>query len=186
MIGVVAALALALSAASPACAYNRSAMLRTSVDSFDQTDKGWRRIGEKKGCEKAGAALIGIYIARHRAVLSNAQRGQLTWHQGQLLALAGETHQAISLLSGIHDREPAQIWYRAATIAFLRRDRPALLRARTALASLPRPRDFDAMATMFRKRFGEELTWPTNLDTVDDLVRCFDATYRAAYAGACR
>ncbi|GAA0335043.1 hypothetical protein GCM10009087_51730 [Sphingomonas oligophenolica] len=185
MVGVAALLALSLGTSSPACAYDRPTMLRMSVDAFDQTDNGWRRIGERKGCEKAGAALIAAYVTRHRSGLSSAQRDQLAWHHGQLLALAGETHQAISVFRGIRDSEPAQYWYREATIAFLRRDKPALLRARAGLVSLPKPADFDAMATLFRKRFGQELTWPTNLDTVNDLVRCFDAGYRFAYSGTC-
>ena len=58
-----------------------------------------------------------------------------------------------------------------ATIAFLKRDKPALLAAREALASLPRPEDFDP-----RDAQGNvvDISWPMNLHVVNGLINCFD------------
>jgi hypothetical protein len=62
--------------------------------------------------------------------------------------------------------------YVDATIAFLDRDRDALLKARTRLAEIP-------------PEAGKPNSKPMNLDVVDGLVRCFDRSYRDAYS-ACR
>ncbi len=154
------------------------------VEQFDQSDDGWRRVGEKRGCESAGAALIAAYLARHPR-LSATHRAQLLWHRGQLLALAGRSRDALAIFGRIHDSDRAQHWYRAATIAFLRRDRSGLMTARSRLAVLPKPSDFDDAARRYRAQTGEDLVWPFNLGVVDALIRCFASDYRTAYADAC-
>jgi hypothetical protein len=62
--------------------------------------------------------------------------------------------------------------YVDATIAFLHRDRDALLKARTKLAEVP-------------PEAGRPDSKPMNLDVVDGLLRCFDRSYADAYS-ACR
>jgi hypothetical protein len=68
--------------------------------------------------------------------------------------------------------------YVDATIAFIRKDKLALLNAREALARLPRPPDFDP-----RDAQGNaiEVSWPPNLHVVDGLIECFEREYKDAY-----
>lgn len=69
------------------------------------------------------------------------------------------------------------------TIAFLQRDRAALMKAREALARLPRPAGFDPRDQQGRP-FPVE--WPLNLKVVNALIRCLDQSYVIAYGRTCR
>lgn len=181
-------LAIALSSAAQprtGCAVDQTAMLAMSVDRFDQSDAGWRRIGEKAGCELAGAALVQTYRRANAGRLNADQRAQLAWHQGQLLAMGGDRPAAIRIFTGIIETEPAQRQYQQATVAFLRRDRTALLAARSKLAAIPKPPGFDALAARFKRQTGQDVRWPENLDIVDALIRCFDSSYGVAYGNGC-
>lgn len=184
ILPVLIALATASAGADSGCAADRSALLAMDADRFDQSALGWRSVGEKSGCELEGATLIAAYLGAHPD-LAVAMRGQLAWHRGQLLALAGRRDDALAVFGTIVDPDPAQHWYRMATMAFLQRDRPSLTAARARLVALPRPADFDALAARYLRETGERLAWPFNLEIVDGLIRCFDSDYRTAYADNC-
>lgn len=184
ILGILLALA-GTPAQSSNCSYNRTAMLAMDLDTFDQSEKGWRTIGQKSGCEGAAISAIRDYLAAHPN-LSSDQKNQLLWHEGQLLAVANRYGDSLTVFSSIRETEDSQRLYQAATIAFLRRDKNALLNVRTKLASLPKPPDFDAAAKAFHDSTGQTISWPANLDVVDGLMRCFNNSYRVAYSDKCR
>jgi hypothetical protein len=77
-----------------------------------------------------------------------------------------------------------------ATIAFLKRDRVALVEARARLAAV-RPMNGAVVQDGFLSlptSSGQvvKVRWPVNLDVVDGLVHCFDKPYRTAYGRECR
>jgi hypothetical protein len=171
-------------------------MLSLSEDAFDQDlsngGGGWRKVASIPGCEAAAADLIAAYRAQHESSTT------LLWHEGQLRAFAGQTERAIPLLlESKHD--PATDlagWndYVDATVAFLRRDREALLSARDRLAARPYPSG-EGMPPLVGGMMevptqpGQppmRVRWPPNIDVVDGLVACFERSYKEAYSGRCR
>ena len=83
--------------------------------------------------------------------------------------------------------------YVDATIAFLQRDRAALVRARARLAAVPVPPD-QAMPELVKGVLHIQLSngdimklrWPPNIDVVDGLLACYDQPYAQAYRDQCR
>ena len=145
---------------------------------FDQDmDGGWRTLAHDPACRAAAADLIRDYREAHALTDSI-----LFWHEGQMRAEAGQTHAAIVLFNrSRHDDPFGWNLYVDASIAFLRRDRAALQRARDALAVLPRPPHFQPRDV---NRRPINLAWPPNLNVVDALIRCFGRAYAKAYACA--
>jgi hypothetical protein len=118
---------------------------------FDQTEKG--------------------YIKRQEY----EQRG-VRWHLAQTLAMEGDDAAAAeqALLSVNPDeatQTPSFSWntYALATVAFLRKDRPA----------------FDAQYEEHRRATEANAENETNLKVLAGLAACFDKPYREAY-GKCR
>lgn len=165
------------------CAYDRAAMMALDQDAFDQDlDGGWRVIANREGCEIAAADLIRDYREKH-----GLKDHVVTWHEGQMRALAGQTERAIELFE--ESRRPADVddwfgwnYYVDATIAFLVKDKPALLEARDALAALPKPDDFNPVDDDGKPL---DFEWPPNLHVIDDFIECFSKTYAQAY-GNCQ
>jgi hypothetical protein len=146
MISSLLLIALFSSAPGQRCAYDADKMMSLSLRDFDQDmNGGWRSLAHTPGCRKAAAGLIRRYRKKHDST------SILYWHEGQLRAQIGQTARAIRLFD--LSRKPAGSdpigWnhYVDATIAFLKRDRPALLKARSRLAALPKPNDFNPTAT---------------------------------------
>jgi hypothetical protein len=145
-------------------------------------------VAARPGCDSVAADLVRDYRESH-----GSRSGILYWHEGQLRALAGDYESATMLMEQSRDADdPSVGWnvYVAATIAFLNRDRAALLEARARLAAL-RPMNGEQVQDgfiSFRTGSGQmmRVRWPLNLDVVDGLVRCFDKPYRAAYGAECR
>ena len=179
---ILLALLSSFQAPAGACAYDRQQMLALDLRAFDQDmDGGWRALSRREGCTLAAADLIRDY--RHSRRLSDTI---LYWHEGQLRASAGQTEPAIALFEQSRKNPDDGFgWnsYVDATIAFLRRDRPALLAARDALARLPMPAGFAPVDTEGRPL---QIRWPMNMDIVDAFVACFGRSYSEAYGGACR
>lgn len=83
--------------------------------------------------------------------------------------------------------------YVDATIAFLRKDRAALDRARATLAAyvsppgsgLPPVKD-GYIELAFADGQVRKVRWPPNIDVVDGLAQCFGQPYRQAYGDTCR
>ena len=169
------------------CAIDQDAMLAMDVAAFDQSDTGWRLFGEE-GCEQEAADLIAAYVRRHGAALSEAERRQLSWHEGQLRAALGEYTRAAELFAASRPSEPEgdRQLYVDASVAFVLRDRAALEAARDQMRLLPAPRGWDEAADRYQARFGRTIEWPPNLALVESLLACFDRPYSEAYSLTCR
>lgn len=179
------------------CAHDRDALLALEERAFDQDlangGGGWRAIAARPGCAAVAADLVADWRARHGG------SGIVGWHEGQLRAEAGQVDRAIPLLAGAR-MDPARDlvgWnhYVDATVAFLRGDRDALLRARETLAAveyvpmdngLPPPRDGWIEIPRPEGQPPVRMRWPPNSEVVDGLVACFGRPYAEAYGGACR
>ena len=175
--------------APPACAHDREALLALDFKAFDQDlEGGWRPLGNSPACEAAGAELIAAYRQRNASRLTDEQTRGLKWHEAQLRAAQGEYARAADLMTEARADSPAldDRLYAVATIAYLRRDRPALLDARAKLAALAKPDWFDEAVARHKAQYGDDIAWPPNLDVVDGLVACFDKPYRDAYSFDCR
>lgn len=180
-------------ASAAGCDYDRARLLALDELQFDQDlEGGWRTLANKPGCKLAAADLLRDYRQAHRN-----EAGILYWHEAQLRAFAGQTQAAIDLME--KSRRPAEAdaggWnaYVDASIAFLRKDRAGLDKARQTLAAVPFPTDkglpplkngiidmpMEGGKTM-------RMRWPPNIDVVDGFVKCFDQPYENAYAKACR
>lgn len=171
------------SAAAAQCREADAAMLAMSLHDFDQTEMGWRSL-DAEGCERQTAEAIRQYRTVNAELLGD-EADTLVWHEGQLRASAGETDEAIRLMLIGRDKDSdATQPYTDATIAFLRRDRAALIAARARLVALPMPEAFARAAARYAASYPElqALTWPLNLNIVDGLIACFDRPYSEAYA----
>jgi len=192
--GVVFSQPSLLRAEVPAsCTFDRNALLALDEQHFDQDmsngGSGWRALARKPECQLAAADLLRDYRAAH-----NTQSGILFWHEGQLRAMSGDYSAAISLLE--KSRKPVSEdqagWnaYVDATVAFLRKDRPALEAARSRLVEVKPNADTEIKDGFIEGHMADgriaKFAWPPNLDVVDGLRRCFDKPYAAAYGGECR
>lgn len=180
---------------SPAagCEADRARLLALGEDAFDQDmSGGWRALAAKPGCKLAAADLLRDY----RQANGNEAR-ILYWHEAQLRAMAGQSEAAIGLME--RSRQPAENdkagWnpYVDASIAFLRKDRAALDKARKDLAAVPYPNNPDmpplkdgVVDLPMKGGKTMKMRWPPNIDVVDGFITCFDKSYEDAYASACR
>ena len=106
----------------------------------------------------------------------------MTWHEGQMRAMAGQKTEAITLFENA--RKPAENdrigwnYYVDASIAFLMGDENRLRQAREKLSAVPRPDNYSPVDS-----FGNPVNviWPPNLNVVDGLLKCFGESYDYAY-----
>lgn len=137
--------------------------LELSYEAFDQTPRQGFRSLAGAGCPAEAADLIEAYIEA-----TGARQGSLMWHIAQLRASAGDYPAALDAARrSLRDEDTGDfLWndYVLGTIAFLERDREALVAHRDALA---------AKADAHR---GNAI----NLRMLNALVRHFQADY--AYA----
>jgi len=98
---------------------------------------GWRTLAAG-GCTDSVVSLLARYSETNRSRLAPAQRREIAFHIGQALAMAGREQEAIAPLEQALDTEAPEEWstYVRATLAFLRRDGPALQAARASYAAL--------------------------------------------------
>jgi len=98
---------------------------------------GWRALAAT-GCTDTAVALLARYAETNRSGLAPAERREIAFHIGQALAMAGREQEAIAPLEQALDSEAPAEWatYVRATLAFLRRDGPALQAARASYAAL--------------------------------------------------
>jgi hypothetical protein len=142
--------------------------LALSYEAFDQTqDSGFRVLAARR-CDREAADLIVEYI-----VANKAEQRSLRWHVAQLRATHGDAPRAIAYArSVLVDKEDFAAsplrWndYVLATIAFLERDRAALVRHR------------DKVAEGAAAHAGNAL----NLKLLDKLVARFGSSYAQATA----
>jgi hypothetical protein len=162
------------------CMFDRAELLALDEHSFDQDmNGGWRAVAQHEECIEVAADLIREY-RETRGLISTI----LYWHEGQLRAEAGSTDEAIRLFEKSRKADDVFGWnlYVDASIAFLKRDKPALLAAREALARLPRPENFNPRDAQGHVVY---ISWPPNLDFVDGFITCFDRGYKEAYGNNC-
>jgi len=183
MAAAIGGALLTAGAVKAECPEADAGMLALPLHDFDQTEHGWRSL-DGEGCERLAAEAIRRYREVNAEALG-AHADTLLWHEAQLRAAAGETEAAIGLMLRSREQESdATQPYTDATIAFLRRDREALLAARERLVSLPVPETFARAAARYAETYPDlpPLNWPLNLDVVDGLIACFDQPYREAYS----
>jgi hypothetical protein len=165
------------------CAFDRAKMLALDERSFDQDiEGGWRTLAMHEECWEITADLIRDY----RQARASSSR-ILFWHEGQMRAFAGQTETAILLFEETRELIDLFGWnlYVDGTIAFLNKDKTALLKARATLATIPKPDGFqpsvkDAQGNIFK------ISWPLNLNVIDDLIKYFDQPYKIAYGCSAR
>lgn len=142
---------------------------------FDQDQTGGWRALANGGCNVEAALLIDAYLADAPPELSEIEKGNLYFHAGQLLAMAGENRLAVShMLRSLNPQELANsdiAWntYVLASVAFLSSNRQQLLDERNELAAAKQSRENKI-----------------NLGVLDGLVSCFDKPYEIAYGATCR
>lgn len=188
VISLIAAGIVATAAPSTDSCIVDNGVYRLDIHTFDQDPiKGWRALADRPECRVAAAELMSRY-----RVYTEARLKGLIWHEGQVRAEAGEIAAAIDLM-GRAKRKPfehgasQEDWnaYVDATIAFLHGHRPALLQARTRLASFPWPKGHTYIDENGVTHTSRPANWPMNLDVVDRLISCFGHPYAEAYRNAC-
>jgi hypothetical protein len=150
----------------------REALLNLDYNSFDQSlpAGGWRQF---QMCPLFTRALIDAYTERHSQILQKQQWDVLVWHSGQISAMAGDYADAIAKMGQTlkPNEKPTDgfLWnpYAKATIAFLKKDLPALVAERKNLDL--------ALSPLSR----------INLRHVDAFIRCRESTYAVAYSETC-
>ncbi|WP_448661524.1 hypothetical protein ACG3SL_12755 [Sphingomonas sp. CJ20] len=168
--------ALTQSDAATACPVDPAQYLAMPLEVFDQDlSSGWRGL-ERQGCTAQAADLLAAYRRGHRQ-LTDRERSILSWHEGQVRAMVGDSRRAIPLMMGGVQDDGGVIDfvdYALGTIAFLQRDYPGLQAARARLAAFPKPAGFKDTATVMHegKALTVHITWPPNLDVLDRLIRC--------------
>ena len=102
-----------------ACDVDREALLAQDQQAFDQDlEGGWRPLADA-GCLLEAADLIRDWRLAHAS-----DDHVLTWHEGQVRAMAGQTERAATLLASAHTPNGQRIpigWnqYVDGTVAFL-------------------------------------------------------------------
>lgn len=167
----------------------RERLLNLDEKAFDQDTSGggWRAIASKTGCEIAAADLIRDYRERH-----GLKKTIIFWHEGQMRAVGNDYTAAIRLFEKSRKPKDQNVagWneYVDASIAFLEKDKLALLQARKALSEVEVSPGFDVKDGVFEipNSSGEpvKMRWPPNIDVVDGLIKCFEKSYRDAYGNA--
>ena len=171
-------------------AQERERLLALDEDAFDQDMQGgWRAVAREPRCQEAAADLVRDWRIRHQSTASI-----LFWHEGQIRAGMEERDAAVALFKQSY--KPASpgttAWnaYVDASIAFLAQDKPALLRARENLRQVNPPPEYEVKDGRFEIEMSDgsrhSMRWPPNIDVVDGLVNCFDASYDTAYGSSCR
>ena len=191
MFAVLALVALAASEpVRPECSHDREAMLALDVVAFDQTQgKGWRAL-EAAHCFNEGAELLREWQARHRGDFDPARPfdrlmlRSLRWHEGQMWADGGRNDLALPIFESTRqqgDSSPDVAWnfYVDGTLAFLRRDRPALETAMGQLAAVPAPPGWGNARGADGKPIS--MPWPQNLGALQNLLSCWKQPYLIAY-----
>ena len=175
LLSLVVGIGLVAGAPSaPKCSVDTKAILALDIEAFDQSEKGWRNLAAKPGCDREAAELIETYRGKVEQFVP-----LLYWHQGQILASIGENESAVALMEKARRSATLQVgdgWndYVDATIAFLKNDPAGLAAAEKRLGARPRPADWPA---------GRE--WPMNFKIVQSLGRCVGKPYSEAYAPDC-
>jgi len=145
---------------------NTEEFLKLDYWEFDQAPQGWRSISEFTDASNADYLVAGILCEEYYAKrddVAQQDRAMVAFHAGQNYAFGGAYANAIlNFERAFRENENRADWnaYVTATIAFLRKDKHALIVARASLSTIP----------------GQ-----MNLNVVDRLITHFDDSYKAAY-----
>jgi tetratricopeptide (TPR) repeat protein len=170
-------------------------LMTLDQQAFDQDmTGGWRAVSYEEGCNGAAISLLEAYVARHD-LTPGGDSDIIFWHTGQLLATEGDYDAAIAYFEKTYEPEdnshgPEWNYYVDGTIAFLRQDRPKLIKLRDQLAKHPVSEDLKAS----RQKFLDDnpnvnmpdgfVDQPMNLNVMNDFISCFGQPYSEAY-GKC-
>lgn len=180
---ILTGLALAVAGASFAaaqdagCVYDPQVFDAQDYTTFNTASEGWQSLAVNDCYIEAADAISGWHRA-HAAALTGEQLRTLTWNAGLMRGAGGDYQSAIFLFRQTFPEfgeNAAQHYYTYAMIAFLERDRDGLQRIRDALASMPEP---DGGAP-------DGAGWPPNLQSVDNLLTCYDSPFGWAIVGYC-
>lgn len=191
MFAILASLAAAASEpARPECAFDREATLALEFVAFDQTEgSGWRPLADAE-CYIEAAELLRDWQARHRGDFDLAKPLDrlilefLPWHEAQMWAYGGRNDVALPIFESTHKKGESTYdvtWnlYVDGTLAFLRRNRPALEAAIAELAAIPQPPGWGNAVGADGQPIS--MRWPQNLDVLQGLLRCWEQPYAVAY-----
>lgn len=172
--------AVACSAAASAqeglCGYDPQTFAQQDYATFNIAPEGWQTLAAND-CYIEAAEAISAWHRLHAASLGDEQLRTLTWNAGLMRGAGGDYQSAIFLFRQTfpaRGENAPQHYYTHAVIAFLERDRAGLQGVRDALASMPEPDGLPA---------GSD--WPPNLQSVDNLLTCFDSPFGWAIVGYC-
>ncbi|MEN0651975.1 MULTISPECIES: hypothetical protein [Hyphobacterium] len=179
LTGFVLSIALAGTAFAQedGCAYDAQVFAVQGYETFNTTADGWQALAINDCYVEAAEAISGWHRT-HAATLTAEQLRTLTWNAGLMRGAGGDYQSAIFLFRQTfpeRGENAAQHYYTYAMIAFLERDRDGLQRIRDALASMPAPEG----------GLPDGAEWPPNLQSVDNLVTCFDSPFGWAIVGYC-
>ena len=137
-------------------------LMALDFQAFDQDmEGGWRYYANQKKFSEA-ASLIETYLERHPEI-SEFQKGVMSWHAGQLLAMDGQEERAIPLMEKSRKgADDFMLWnpYLDATLAFLKKDRQAFdknLKAVSAMSNNPNLPLLQILEQHFDKSYREAL-----------------------------
>lgn len=181
---LLAALFVAPAQANDDCTMSsaeQEALLALPFKQFDQQQgNGWRPLYARK-CYTEAALLLKEYVRRHPRTAQ--EQYMLSFHTGQLFALAGEHLEAITWMEkGYSNGKFDPINWNAfvdANVAFLKHDYKALLKQRTVINQEPPMVDRPGVP---KWAVGKKM----NLDVVDGFIACFKEPYDVAYSDECR
>lgn len=172
----------------PDCSYDSELELARDAVAFDQVEgQGWRPLYHA-GCYVDAAELLRAWQAENGGELDlgdpreRALADIMVWHEAQMWAFAERTDLALPLFEQTYrDSERSRTWnlYVDGTLAFLRRDKPALEAAMAELAGIPKPPGWDNAVDQEGQPVS--LPWPQNFDVLEGLHRCWNNSYAVAY-----
>lgn len=168
-------------------------LMGLSYRDFDQDFKGgWRAIDYKDGCGPVAAHILKSYLTASKNRFTD-HTSSVKWHAGQVLAGIGRYEEARTYFEQTYkSADSLGDWnlYVDGTIAFIKRDKSALIAARDKLAKIPVPEALKNARRQFLKD-NPNITMPKgfidepgNLSVLNQLITCFDKPYSEAY-GKC-
>lgn len=179
LTGVVLAIGFAgfANAQEASCVHDPQTFVAQDYETFNTAPEGWQALAVND-CYIEAAEAISAWHRAHASELTAERLRALTWNAGLMRGAGGDYQSAIFLFRQTfpeRGQAAAGHYYTYAMIAFLERDRDGLQRIRDALASMPEPEG--------GAPDGED--WPPNLQSVDNLLTCFDSPFGWALVGYC-
>lgn len=134
---LIIAAATTVPCALPPLEAERQVSLSYSTFDSQSAPYGWRHLNAQ-GCIGSAISLLDAYATSNLAAMTDAEKMELSFHIGQVLALAGRDEESIAHFERSLQPTASAEWrtYVQATLAFLKRDAAALIAARAAYAAV--------------------------------------------------